>query len=265
VAPRQLESARSTCLLIALIAIVLPADADRRIEARRAGNPAAIHYRLERVDTRHDTTREFTRAQLAVLEKLNRADVERLRRLPQLVIPDVWCDELQYSPFPAVYPGAAPVPKLLLVDVPAQAFAAYEQGRLVRWGPVSSGRAAYPTPSGVFLLNWRTLGRHSSENPEWYMDWYFNFESTRGLALHHYALPGYPASHACIRLLDRDAIWIYGWGNGWTLDVRGRVVQQGTPLIVSGQYAFGTPPPWRSLERLAQGIALPKPPMGPGG
>jgi hypothetical protein len=111
----------------------------------------------------------------------------------------------------------------------------------------------------MFHLNWRTLGRHSTVNPQWYMDWYFNFHNARGLALHHYALPGYPASHACVRLLERDAIWMYDWGKGWTLDRRGEIVQQGTPLIINGHYAFGAPPPWRSLERLAEGINLPEP------
>lgn len=89
------------------------------------------------------------------------------------------------------------------------------------------------------------------------MEWYFNFHNTRGLALHQYTLPGYPASHACIRLLERDAVWIYGWGEGWTLDRRGQIAKRGTPLLIRGQYTFDGPPPWRSLERLALGIDLP--------
>jgi hypothetical protein len=89
------------------------------------------------------------------------------------------------------------------------------------------------------------------------MGWYFNFDNARGLALHSYALPGYPASHACVRLLERDAIWIYGWCEGWTLGARGQVLDQGTPLLIAGRYAFGMLPPWRSLEHLARGINLP--------
>jgi hypothetical protein len=257
----ELKSARATCLsLITVVAVFIPAEAGTGIQDHEAGNPPAIHYRIERVaDMRQDINKAFTAAQLAVLEKLNRADITHLRRLPQLVVPDLWVDELQYSPFPPLYPGAACLPKLLLVDLPAQAFGAYEEGRLVRWGPVSSGREAYPTPTGMFHLNWRTLGRHSSVNPQWYMDWYFNFHNARGLALHHYALPGYPASHACVRLLERDAIWMYDWGKGWTLGARGEIVQQGTPLIINGRYAFGAPPPWRSLEHL--GIKMPEPPL----
>ena len=218
---------------------------------------AAVEYRVERLgETGRDLGARFTAAQLAILEKLNRADVAHLGRLEHLVIPAVWLDELQYSPFPPAYPAAGHVRKMLVVDQPSQAFAAYEEGRLTRWGPVSSGRQASRTPSGVFHLNWRSRGRHSTVNPQWYMKWYFNFENTRGLSLHSYTLPGYPASHACIRLLERDAIWIYEWGEGSTLSPRGTVTP-GTPLVVVGQYAFGSPPPWQSVAHLARGTRLP--------
>jgi hypothetical protein len=221
---------------------------------------ATIGYRIEQLaEAGCDLATRFTTAQLAVLEKINRADVVSLPRQEALVIPAVWHDdEVQYSPFPLYYPGAADFPKFLVVDQPAQAFAAYEVGRLVRWGPVSSGRQAHPTPDGLFHLNWRSAGRRSTVNPRWYMRWYFNFHNARGLALHEYALPGYPASHACIRLLERDAVWIYHWGEGWTTDVRETtVIEHGTPLLIVGQYGFGGPAPWRSLDHLARGIALP--------
>jgi hypothetical protein len=224
---------------------------------------AAMEYRVEQLAaTERDLGARFTPSQLAVLEKLNRADAAHLPRLDYLVVPSVWYDdELRYSPFPLSYPAASSLRKLLVVDQPAQAFAAYEEGRLVRWGPISSGRRTYPTPSGSFHLNWRSRGRHSTVNPEWYMEWYFNFDNARGLALHAYALPGYPASHACIRLLARDAIWIYEWGEGWALGQRGQAVERGTPLLIVGQYAFDAPPSWRSLEHLARGIELPEAPL----
>lgn len=243
-------------MLVSGMAVLLPraaADTPSHPEDRPG---TTVGYRIERLaDTGRDLSARFTAAQLAVLEKLNRADVLRLPRLELLIVPVIWHDdELQYSPFPLRYPTAAGLPKLLVVDQPAQAFAAYEQGRLVRWGPVSSGRQAYRTPSGLFHLNWRSRGRHSTVNPRWYMEWYFNFESTRGLALHSHTLPGYPASHACVRLLERDAIWVYGWGEGWKLGARGQILEHGTPLLIAGRYAFGAAPPWRSLEHLAHGI-----------
>ncbi|OFW05179.1 MAG: hypothetical protein A3I61_10475 [Acidobacteria bacterium RIFCSPLOWO2_02_FULL_68_18] len=240
--------------VIALLAAPVPAhaaDADDRPGTR-------VEYRVERrIDDAGDLAR-FTAPQRAILEKLNRADVAHLPRQEFMVVPLVWHgDDLPYSPFPLTYAAAAHLPKLLVVDQPAQAFAAYEGGRLVRWGPVSTGRSGFATPSGWFNLNWRSRGRHSTVNPEWYMEWYFNFENARGLALHANALPGHPSSHACIRLLARDAIWVHQWGDGWETDRRGDIGARGTPLLVAGQYEFDAPPPWRSLERLAHGIDLP--------
>ena len=222
-----------------------------------------IAYTIERLGkTGPNLQMRFSAKQLAILEKLNRADVTHLPRLDQLVFPSLWeDDDLRYSPFPLQYRAAIHFPKLLLVDQPAQAFAAYEVGNIVRWGPVSSGRRAHPTPSGLFHLNWRSRGRHSSVNPQWYMEWYFNFESQRGLALHSYSLPGYPASHACVRLLERDAVWVYGWGEGWRRGPQGTVATKGTPLVIAGHYAFDSPPPWRSPEYLIRGITLPDVPM----
>lgn len=62
----------------------------------------------------------------------------------------------------------------------------------------------------------------------------------------------------CVRLLERDARWLFGWGQEWTLDARRiRVVEHGTPLFIVGAYDFDAPPPWRSLEWLAQPVELP--------
>jgi hypothetical protein len=201
----------------------------------------------------------FSPEQLALLEKLNRRDVPHLARATTLIVPAEWlADELLYSPLPLTWAWAEPHPTALVVDQPAQVFGAYEHGRLVRWGPVSSGRKSRPTPSGLFHLNWRSKGRRSTDDPDWYMRWYFNFHTQRGLAFHQLELPGLPASHACVRLLERDAQWLYGWGQGWALDARRRqVVTPGTPVLIAGAYDFDAPPPWLSLEQLAQGIELP--------
>jgi len=133
----------------------------------------------------------------------------------------------------------------------------------VRWGPVSSGARSDQTPSGVFTLNWRSTGRASTIDPDWFMRWYFNFGNRDGLALHAYALPGAPASHGCIRLLERDAQWLYEWGEPWTLDSTGtRVLRAGTPVFVIGRYDFDAAPPWRSLFWLSRAVELPAPTAG---
>jgi L,D-transpeptidase catalytic domain len=201
----------------------------------------------------------FNAKQIALLEKLNRADRDNLDRLRVLVVPDRWdLDELAYSPLPHEYPWACGTAKALVIHVPGQVFGAFENGRLVRWGPVSSGYAKAPTPEGLYHLNWKSPGRHSTVDPEWYMRWYFNFGNREGMALHAYALPGKAASHGCIRLLERDAIWLYRWGESWELSPDGQdVLRLGTPLLVYGKHRFDEPPPWLSVDWWRTPLELP--------
>lgn len=208
----------------------------------------------------------FTPEQIEVLEKLNRRDREHLVRadppIPGLVVPGSWdVDPLAYSPFPAEWSAASGIPKSIVVDQPAQAFGAYEYGRLVRWGPVSTGRKETPTPAGSFNLTWRSRKRTSTDNDAWVLEWYFNFVNSRGISFHQFDLPGYAASHACVRMLQRDAMWLYGWGEGWKLSADRRSVEvPGTPVLVIGAFGHGKTPPWTSLETLATLIELPSSP-----
>jgi hypothetical protein len=227
--------------------------------------PSQPTYRIETIADRAVPLRErFTTFQLGLLEKLNRADLAHLERLSELVVPASWGpDELAHSGLPAHYPSGEPFPKLLVVHLRAQMFGAYESGRLVRWGPVSSAGRGRSTPAGIFSLNWRSTGHTSTVDPDWFMRWYFNFGNREGLALHEYALPGVPASHGCIRLLPRDAQWLFEWGETWVLDASGtRIVKLGTPVFIIGQYDFTAPPPWRSPAWLAQPVDLPPFPGG---
>ena len=215
--------------------------------------------------------REFTPQQIAVLEKLNRRDVEHLLRtdppVPGLVVPRVWPDPedpVSLSPLPDTFAWAEAYPKALVVHQPWQAFAAYESGRLVRWGPVSTGRKETRTPSGAFNLTWRSKGRHSTDNAAWFLPWYFNFHNARGVSFHQFDLPGYPASHACVRLLERDARWLYEWGEQWTLSEDKReVVTPGTPVLIVGEYDYAAPPPWTDIAALSTPLALPPPARAP--
>lgn len=212
----------------------------------------------------------YTPSQLDILEKLNRRDREHLIRtdppVPGIVVPAVWeSDELAYSPLPREWPAAALHAKYLVVHQPGQVFGAYELGRLVRWGPVSSGRKETPTPAGTFNLTWRSRKRTSTDNEAWVLEWYFNFVNSRGISFHQFDLPGYAASHACVRLLQRDAQWLYGWGDQWKLSADRRSVEApGTPVLIVGGFGHGQPPPWTSLEWLARILELPEAVAPPG-
>ena len=250
-----MDTAHLLNIVLALLLITAPSDSDPGSD-QQPSIPLLIQYTIEPLTKalagHKDIHGRFTSSQIQLLEKLNRADAKHLSRLSQLAAPEIWVsDELSYSPLPAEYDWAAPYAKALIVHQPGQVFGGYENGSLVRWGPISSGRKTSPTPSGLFHLNWRSKGRHSTVNPRWYMTWYFNFHNRLGLSFHEYSLPGYPASHACIRLLKRDAQWLYVWGEGTT------PTTVGTPVLILGQYDFDAPPPWHSLAWLAKGISLP--------
>jgi hypothetical protein len=201
-----------------------------------------IGYRLERTSP----LSRFSESQIGILEKLNHADPAHLSRLREIVVPDRWdSDELIYSPLPHELHGFDSESKAIVIDLAGQVFGAYEYGKLVRWGPVSSGRRSRQTPAGSYHLNWRERRRVSSVDPTWIMPWYFNFDDVLGLGLHEYSLPGRPASHGCVRLLLCDARWIFSWG------------EPGTPVLVYGRYDFSARQPWLNPEWWVQGVSVP--------
>jgi lipoprotein-anchoring transpeptidase ErfK/SrfK len=226
---------------------------------------SAVHVRAQQVEyvihTRSAADKSapspldaLTPEQIAVVEKLNRVDATRLKRQSTVVIPASWMDdENAYSPFPQEWSWALDQPKAIVVDQAAQAFAAYEYGRLVRWGPVSTGSDGQ-TPSGLFHLSWRSRGHRSSVDPSWYLEWYFNFIPSRGIAFHKYSLPGQAASHGCVRMLERDSQWLFEWGDAPKRGVKG------TPVVVLG--CPDRAKQWHAADFLEQGISLPDAPPG---
>jgi hypothetical protein len=189
---------------------------------------------------------------------LNRLDPAHVREGAQLVVPNRPRMMADVSPFPALL-GDDPwlPPRLLLVARRIQAFAAYEAGRLVRWGAASTGRRDTPTPAGLFAANWRSRLRRSSDNRNWLLPWYVNFINASGVSFHEYALPGYPASHACVRLLEADARWIYEWVDLWQLDRTGQIIEAyGTPVLVFGDYDYDQPGPWSTLPDNPEATAV---------
>lgn len=184
-----------------------------------------------------------------IILALNRLDERFIRKPDSIVVPDtIIADKLLYSPFPSHIDLLESVKKILLVDQRIQAFAAYEFGKLVNWGPTSTGKRSTPTPNGLFHTNWKSKKTISTDNPEWILKWYFNLENFRGVSLHQYELPGYPASHACVRLLEEDAFWIYNWAEQWILTKDGEyIIAYGTPVIIYGKYDFKGVKPWLLL------------------
>lgn len=180
---------------------------------------------------------------------LNRLDSENKWRADTLVIPDKIDETLMfYSPFPRNLDLLKEVDKIILFSYPIQAFAVYEKGNLLKWGPTSLGKKSAQTKRGLMFANWKKELAISTVNSSWKLPYNFNIHNTLGIGWHEYDLPGFPASHSCLRLLKEDAKYLYQWADQWVLNKGGATVKaNGTPVIVFGDYEWGGKKPWRNL------------------
>ena len=102
-----------------------------------------------------------------------------------------------------VQPGSEPDRIRIEVDLGAQTAQLLVDEVTEDTVPISSGRKGYPTPKGEFVVtdkhrHWRSTIYGSS------MPYYLRL-SCRAFGLHAGQLPGYPASHGCVRLNKKDA------------------------------------------------------------
>lgn len=192
----------------------------------------------------------YTAQQQHIILALNRVDFENFNKVDSLIIPDsVWTNLNSYTPFPLVLKELDSVDKMVFFAYPIQAFAAYENGYLVRWGPSSMGSKAHPTKTGLSFTNWKAEEHVSTADDEWLLRWNFNIRNKEGIGWHQYTMPGYPASHSCLRLLENDARWLYDWAQQWIIEKDQHILAEGTPVIVFGTYEYEGPKPWFKLLR----------------
>lgn len=117
---------------------------------------------------------------------------------------------LKYSPLPQKIDGNGE--EVVKVDLSDFAWAAYDpDGTLVKWGPISGGKS-YSTITGTFTF-YRKQGRGcvSSKYPiprgGAPMPYCMHFKG--GYAMHGSpTVPGFHASHGCVRLFTDDAQWL---------------------------------------------------------
>ncbi|MEM1056555.1 MAG: L,D-transpeptidase [Bacteroidota bacterium] len=217
---------------------------------------------------------------LQMVQFLNRVYLSDLRIGDTLVVPSqLDLDPRAYGPFPLQYAGAEDFDKLFVIHKGVQAWAAYEDGELERWGLVNTGAIDSQTPAGRYNFNWKELDRISTLSPpgeRWRMRWVFNFHHERGIHVHQYRMPiGEPASHGCVRLITQDAKWIYDWADGWRTtagtaedglpSADGRILEQGTTVLVlgDGEEPLDGPPArftWEDGEPVLRVVTLPEDP-----
>ena len=196
-------------------------------------------------------------ASLQIALAVNRTDSASFSQLDSVIIPDDMTGDLAYYlPFPFDVPYLQDVDKIIFFSYPTQTFATYENGILTYTGPTNMGRKKDPTPTGLFYTNWKAEQTTSTFNDEWDLKWNFNIENKEGVGWHQYSLPGYPASHSCLRLQEKDAKYLYTWANEWKLNNKDSVVVKGTPVIVFGNYNFDAPKPWLQLVSNAKSLTI---------
>ena len=107
-------------------------------------------------------------------------------------------------------PGIAPKgPTLLIVNLKSQRAVLYRNGVPIGASTVSTGRPGYSTPTGAFTILQKHVEHYSTTYDNAPMP-YMQRLTWRGIALHAGQLPGYPASHGCIRLPLGFAKLLYG-------------------------------------------------------
>ena len=130
-------------------------------------------------------------------------------------------------------------PLQIIISIADQRVSLYDNGTLVARSSVSTGVRRHPTPLGVFSVlekeRWHRSNIYSGAPMP-----YMQRITWSGIALHAGELPGYPASHGCIRLTNDFAIRL------WHLTKRGaRVIiarQDVVPVEITNPHLFVSKP-----------------------
>ncbi len=201
---------------------------------------------------------KYSIEQQKIIAATNRIDPTRFRTKTKLVVPDtLLADFMQYSPFPTTLNVPDSVTKFIIINQRIQLFAAYDHGKLAQFGPVSTGRKKKPTPNGLFYTNYKSKKKRSTVDGDWIMPWYFNIANKDGIGMHQFLLPGYPASHSCIRMYEENAKWIFDWANQWQVSKDGStVLKKGTPVLIFGTYNFDQTSDWKKLPENPSALNL---------
>jgi lipoprotein-anchoring transpeptidase ErfK/SrfK len=115
------------------------------------------------------------------------------------------------DPVAAKEVGAKPQGALTIaVSINKQQVKLYDTNGFFAEAPISTGMKGHPTPMGVFSVIQKQKWHHSNIYSGAPMP-YMQRITWSGIAMHAGVLPGYPASHGCIRMPEAFAIKMYGW------------------------------------------------------
>jgi hypothetical protein len=134
-------------------------------------------------------------------------------------------DDLRPGEF-AWTPEAAPDgPVAIVVNLPEQRAHVYRDGVRIGVSTVSTGKAGHETPTGIYTILQKRREHYSNLYDDAPMP-FMQRLTWSGIALHAGHLPGYPASHGCVRLPEAFAELLFG------------VTKSGTVVVVADADTF---------------------------
>src|SRR6476661_4012290 len=103
------------------------------------------------------------------------------------------------APIEATAPREAGEPIMAIVSIKSQQVTFYDADGWILRAPVSTGTTGRETPAGVFAIIDKDKDHHSTMYDD---AWMPNMQriTWNGIALHGGPLPGYAASHGCVRM-----------------------------------------------------------------
>ena len=112
---------------------------------------------------------------------------------------------------PAKDTGAKPQgPLIIAISIEQQKVKVYDANGFFAESPISTGMKGHPTPMGVFSVIQKHKLHHSNIYSGAPMP-YMQRITWSGVAMHAGVLPGYPASHGCIRMPMAFAVKMWNW------------------------------------------------------
>jgi lipoprotein-anchoring transpeptidase ErfK/SrfK len=131
-------------------------------------------------------------------------------------------------------------PLVLSVSLAKQRVTVYDSTEVVAQSPISSGRVGYATPAGVYTIIGKERMHYSNLYQSAPMP---NMQriTWSGVALHAGALPGYAASHGCIRLPHGFSQKLFGMTKMGERVIVSR--EPVAPVAISHERLFNAYPP----------------------
>lgn len=207
------------------------------------------NYTYSYLNTKEMNLDSLGTKKIDILLAVNRMDETYLKKTDSILVPTDLTGDLEfYLPFPFEVKALDSIKKIIFFSYPSESFATYEYGILTHVGPTNMGKETAITPTGLFFTNWKAEETTSTVNDEWLLKWNFNVANNLGVGFHQYELPGFPASHSCMRLREKDAKMLFDFAEQWVLENDDKVKIKGTPVIVFGKYDFHAPKPWLALK-----------------